>query len=477
MQKEINHKDDISFDQCIFKPERRKIAEFLTDYLSKKKDGYVLNLDGEWGSGKSFFIKSWHALIKDKHPVCYIDAWKTDFSKEPLLVIIHGIITSLNAQEALGSGIEYEVEKEFVKKTLALIGYVSKVSAPLVNVVLPGASVVTDVVGDGLNKLSNSIEGKYENYEKSLSGLDGFKSEINELLENIISSTRDIEGPLFIFLDELDRCRPSYAVEILETIKHLFDCKNIVFVIATNRKELEASIGNLYGSGFNSNQYLSRFFDRSSQLPSPDLEVYLSNKKLLPESVKYLNDYCVGAVTEKYLIPHTAKITGMQLRQADKIYDQLDSCLLYFKNNNRFIHPVVVMLALCIKEKNRELYEKMIFSREFMLLIIERLELKDTGLECLHGSLNFNNYIISLLKQANDLNELYYNEDADTSSIMEKWRRKEETSVSGANRANAISERYISEQFSSVFQEKRYEKKFVVSLSELKEVVEMAHIS
>ncbi|QDE47832.1 hypothetical protein EIN43_17235 [Enterobacter hormaechei] len=65
--------------------------------------------------------------------------------------------------------------------------------------------------------------------------------------------------PTFIFIDELDRCRPNYAIDMLETIKHLFDINNVVFVIATDKEQLSHSICSVYGSGFDATRYLDRF--------------------------------------------------------------------------------------------------------------------------------------------------------------------------------------------------------------------------
>ena len=71
-------------------------------------------------------------------------------------------------------------------------------------------------------------------------------------------------------VDELDRCRPSFAVELLEVAKHLFTVDGVVFVIAVNRAELTHSIQALYGKGFDARGYLGRFFDVDFRLPDPD---------------------------------------------------------------------------------------------------------------------------------------------------------------------------------------------------------------
>ena len=73
-----------------------------------------------------------------------------------------------------------------------------------------------------------------------------------------------------VMINELDRCRPSYAVELLEVAKHLFSADRIVFVLAVNCDQLAHSVTALYGNDFDAEGYLRRFFDVDFQLPEPD---------------------------------------------------------------------------------------------------------------------------------------------------------------------------------------------------------------
>lgn len=62
-----------------------------------------------------------------------------------------------------------------------------------------------------------------------------------------VTGIKQKELPAFIFIDELDRCRPSYAVEMLETIKHIFDISGVVFVVATDTEQLQHAVKVVYG--------------------------------------------------------------------------------------------------------------------------------------------------------------------------------------------------------------------------------------
>ena len=70
-----------------------------------------------------------------------------------------------------------------------------------------------------------------------------------------------------MLIDELDRCRPPYAIETLEVAKHIFNADGVVFALGLHRQQLTASIKAVYGQDFDAVGYLERFFDLSASLP------------------------------------------------------------------------------------------------------------------------------------------------------------------------------------------------------------------
>jgi tRNA A37 threonylcarbamoyladenosine biosynthesis protein TsaE len=60
---------------CADQLDRSKYAEFLTNYLAGFTDSsYVMNLNAEWGAGKTYFLQRWYQTIKEHHPAAYVDA-------------------------------------------------------------------------------------------------------------------------------------------------------------------------------------------------------------------------------------------------------------------------------------------------------------------------------------------------------------------------------------------------------------------
>ena len=75
------------------------------------------------------------------------------------------------------------------------------------------------------------------------------------------------EKPIVIIVDELDRCRPSYAVEFLEVIKHFFDIVGLVFVLGVDKRQLASSVKSLFGHELDFDEYYRKFAHRNVTLP------------------------------------------------------------------------------------------------------------------------------------------------------------------------------------------------------------------
>lgn len=116
-----------------------------------------------------------------------------------------------------------------------------------------------------------------DNYKKQIRAIEDTKSLLKEYA-TFFKPEGEKNNKVFILIDELDRCRPTYAIEMLETIKHFFDIPNFVFVIATDTQQLSHSIKAVYGSGFDGSEYLSRFFNRTATLPQGKLRGFILNE-------------------------------------------------------------------------------------------------------------------------------------------------------------------------------------------------------
>ncbi|GEM_PF-5163269 len=248
-------------------------AQFLTQFLVAKgtEQNYILNLNSGWGGGKSWFIKRWKKTIESRYPAIYVDAWKNDHSKDPFLCVVSEIKTSLIDKTEMKGLASPGMEKAlniFKAAAPALIKGILKKHGADIEVI--AEAIDSEALAEGGAKL---VEDLIKNHEQTTASIEAFKLSISEWLRVAIEQSEgQIDYPLFIFIDELDRCRPTFAIEMLETVKHIFDMKKVVFVIATDKEQLQHSIRAVYGAGFDSARYLDRFFHRSVVLQNDSVD-------------------------------------------------------------------------------------------------------------------------------------------------------------------------------------------------------------
>lgn len=319
---------------------RASHARFLTSLLlSKSETGcYVLNLNASWGAGKSWFLRRWQAEISSVYPTVYVDAWKNDHLQDPLLNVVAEIRRSLIARTDKAA-----LDSRLLKGTWRLF----KAVAPEVTKALLKSRLGID--SDALAKILSDdssadvgaklVEAALQAHDEAGNSVEEFREGIAGWLRAVINTASPpLSYPLFVFIDELDRCRPTYAVEMLETIKHIFSIEHVVFVIATDKAQLQHSIRAIYGSGFDSRLYLDRFFNRSVTLNE------VSRKSFILERYRQLTPlrhYCAsepgailledspereGAVIE--ILTGIADGFSMQLRTVDLWLDRLAAAVV-----------------------------------------------------------------------------------------------------------------------------------------------------
>lgn len=237
---------------------RRKIAERLVNALNDDADISPLMISGSWGSGKSEFVQKTISLILAKHsgitPV-YVDAYKSDYHEDPLLAVSAAVLDAIPPEN-----------KDKVKqKLLPVLKATGKLGLKVLSswVLKQDATQVADDFDKDLKKAADSASDAF--IESMLNEQMRASQNIEELRLLLAEITSEKE--LVIFIDELDRCKPSFAVHLLELVKHIFDMKGIKFIFAANREQLMSSITHHYGNGIDAKRYLDKFISFSISLP------------------------------------------------------------------------------------------------------------------------------------------------------------------------------------------------------------------
>ena len=246
---------------------RRKSIEVFTRLISNVDGPCVIALDAAWGAGKTTFLKMWAQHLRDEcFPVVEFNAWETDASGDPFLAVSTEITEGL--KDWGGDPDRYKIrETELLAKQL-------------LRRVAPGAlrfaAGFVPVVGAELGHVASSwAEDALSAYTQTQQTLREYRDSLQVMADAHWEASN--HKPIVVFIDELDRCRPSYAVELLETAKHIFSVDHVVYVLAVNRSELAHSVKALYGDGFGATAYLRRFFDIDFRLPTPDREQFIQD--------------------------------------------------------------------------------------------------------------------------------------------------------------------------------------------------------
>lgn len=364
-------------------------AKFLTRYIDNAEKIKVLNINSAWGSGKTFFLQNWMAQEKTERACVYFNAWETDFTGDAFVSLVAAI------KEQLTALIPREKEKGAIKKfttmasktllaaTPALTkGVIKKVTG--VEIGLIQELIDSEALADAAEK---AVEKLIDSNRASLNSIKDFKKTFHRLI-NLASegvSGSQNSKPTYIFIDELDRCRPTFAIELLERIKHLFDVNDCKFIIATDTPQLSHAIRAVYGSGFGSEKYLKRFFDAEFTLDNSDLDAWVKANFSLPETLhrselgfRSEHDQMFSRVTgsdarpdvntvlsgkhklnpEQIVFLALAQTFGCKLRELEKIVNQIFSVAANIERGQ--FHLFWAAYLIFLRDEASDLYDQAI---------------------------------------------------------------------------------------------------------------------
>ena len=232
--------------------------------------------------GKTTFLHMWEPMLKDHdfHVVTF-NAWQTDFSDEPFLAL----------WEELRERLEQLLvdDQAAVRKLTKAAAKVLKFAGQTVFKNL--ASHVLGATGDQIAKIALAAlaDERLTQYGEAKKAFEEFREAL-QAAACTLKEESDSGSPLVVVIDELDRCRPSYAIELLELLKHLYSVDGVVFVLAVNRRELVHSVRALYGAKFGAEVYLRRFIDIDVHLPDSSREDLIdSHLDFLQSEIRSIN--------------------------------------------------------------------------------------------------------------------------------------------------------------------------------------------
>ena len=340
------------------KLDRRPHVKNIATLLSNAPTSFVLSVNASWGTGKTTFLKMLKCELPQQHKTVFFSAWETDFVEDPLLVFLGEINSAL---ESLAGKDKIKIK---ALKTVKEMG--KKV---LINVIPTGIKLATaglidikDEVKEGISAATELLSHDLvESYLQNKTAIEKFKENISKILDVKNGDRHNI----YIFVDELDRCRPTYAVELLERVKHLFDIDGLVFVLAIDKKQLAHSVKAIYGSEFDAEGYLKRFIDIDYNLPEPNVRNYVEylfecfDFEVFFNSRKKYRDFEYEVSEIKNSIELFAIHKKMSLRDVEQLFTKLKLVVLATEGNV-FLYPIMLMFLLFTKTYYSDIYFRFI---------------------------------------------------------------------------------------------------------------------
>lgn len=366
---------------------RKELASSLTSLIADADGPLVMSINGRWGTGKTTFIKMWDQMLRNEGAVKSLrfNAWENDFVSDPTVVFVEEMTTAIKEDDDFSTDlIDLEgirkAGKEIIRRGIPLLLSLTAGSKP-----------------------AEEAEEIFEAYRNEKHQLKQFREKIAEVADRVQSTT---DSPLLIFIDELDRCRPDFAVELLERIKHLFDVPGIVFILAIDPEQLESSIRSLYGSDMDAPGYLRRFIDLRLQLPRPEGGNYLQYLYTQNGTKGVLGDNRAASLAMG-MCETCAEAFELSLRDKEQYMLRLDLTFRQLKEDpglpSGFLWSVVPLL-IALRMERRGLYADMTQGRntEEVVQEVRQFGQSQVGLmmpgEAMAGSYSPENFLEAVVR-------------------------------------------------------------------------------
>lgn len=331
---------------------RQPLAINLTNIAEAlSESGAVIAIDGEWGAGKTTFVRMWRQMLEDDgYNTIYFNAWESDFQDDPFIALMAELNYTFGSSDKFKN-----VVTSSAKIGLKVLGEISK------GVLKKTTGIDSDVIKEGIDEVVSQCYDKMSEYQNKKRGLLEFRDKLSEFV-----ASENNYKPVFFFIDELDRCNPHFAVKLLERVKHLFEVPNIIFVLAVNVSQLQYAVQGFYGSSnIDGKQYLKRFIDIEYTLPAPDLENYCKFVIEAYDFNRFFNHedrrknrelYSEGEMFES-IATDIIVAANLNLRMVNKIFAFTRLALSGYDVNNYFSADVFFLLCY-FKVTNTKVYNR-----------------------------------------------------------------------------------------------------------------------
>lgn len=333
------------------KLDRKSYAPLLTSVISDEVNPLVIAVNGRWGSGKTFFLKRWYySLLKDSWAAVYFDSWADDFLDDPLLAIIGQMHKNLHIKYKDSYSAVAQGASDFLKR----MGRVLLAGANDAVAHATGVDAIK-AVKEGASEFSAGVD---EYIDLNTTRVELVKR-MGVLADNVHQETGK---PLVVIVDELDRCKPTFAIALLERVKHLFNLQHIVFILGVDEVQLGNTIKSVYGD-IDVENYIRRFVDLEFDLPAPNSRQfidYLFEEYKIDEYLDVLDEtgFCRNEGREfRQAFCVLAEWNKLELRE---IEFAMKMFLIFVRTakERHYSWPILAAFMIVLRIRNRPLYDR-----------------------------------------------------------------------------------------------------------------------
>lgn len=341
----------------LISPRKQTLKEMIRniEINSEYEEGsYTFAIYGEYGSGKTYFLNAFQEILSNNNcqlkeefelqanfKLIKINAWEEDYLKDPILSI------------GLKIANEMKDEKDLVDQVINSVVSLSKnffLNLANENIYIKS---ILETYKEHNKNIAQSINGYYSSYKEYLKNIKESLTEyIEKLKENQADKTKNTK--LLILVDELDRCRPDYAIEFLEAINHIFSVKNLIFVFGIDKNALKSAMTTIYGANMNFDNYMKKFIHSDvslNKLTDSD------NEEIIEHYIKIYYKDKPDIFKEKLIQSLTLVVNHFELNPRNIEYTFRILKLFDEKiDNNSDYFMLLVFTLSCIKSKYHDEY-------------------------------------------------------------------------------------------------------------------------
>jgi hypothetical protein len=230
-----------------------------------------IRLNAAYGTGKTFFLDQLSKTAdQEKFIVIYYNAWEEEISfdaRSSLCLKLLNEIQKLNKEDNFQSAI-FKYQK-------AILPFITSAGTAIISrVVFRDHEALENIINaiKPETEIRKLIDDKFAELQKNSFTIDTVKNSLKGLLE-LLS-----EKKVILLIDELDRCRPDFAIEVLETVKHFFSIERVFALVGVDENVLHSIIKKRYGDSIDCEGYLLRHFSSEIYLSDFSYEIYCQSK-------------------------------------------------------------------------------------------------------------------------------------------------------------------------------------------------------